>query len=126
MATLGDPQGKEALGSGAPAPSGSRSGVYRQKKGDLHTLRPAGLPPGCAPGPPADPPEGLHRETPRGLGEQAAAKAWTLSTPQPCGLGSGRRKRSRSHSPSPPTALPPSRHPPLSGGASPAWEKLLV
>ena len=126
MAALGDPQGKEALGSGAPASSGSWSGAYRWKKGDLHTPRSAGLPPGCALGPPADPPEGLRRETPRGLGEQAAAKAWTLSMPQPRGLGSGRRRRSRSRSPSPPEALPPHRHPPLSGGASPSWEQLLV
>lgn len=96
MAALGDPQGKEALGSGAPASSGSWSGIYRWKKGDLHTLRSAGLLPGCALRPPADPPD------------------WEA------GGGDGPALAQ----PSPPTALPPSRHPPLSGGALPAWEAI--
>ena len=124
MVALGDPQGNEASGSGAPASSGPWSGVYRWKTCDLHTLRSAGLPPGCALGPPADPPEGLRSGIPWAPGEQVATKAWTLSMPQSQGLGGGRRRQSRSCSTFPSCGPASQQTPPLSGGTLPAWEAI--
>ena len=123
MVPLGDPQGNEASGSGAPASSGPWSGVYRWKTCDLHTLRSAGLPPGV----------------PRG--RQQTRQKDSAVGPHGHGRAGGRQGLNTLHALVPwpwrreeetvPVLLPSPSHgpasqqtPPLSGGTLPAWEAI--
>ena len=126
MVPLGDPQGNEASGSGAPASSGAWSGVYRWKTCDLHTLRSAGLPPGV--------PRGRQqtRQKDSAVGSHGHRESRWPPRPEhspclsPMALEAGGGDSPGLAQPPPPTALPPSRHPLSQEGRCLPGRQLLV